>query len=104
MANRSIFSECYRSTIIQYFHLRNLSELLERYFYPCANSWNYIAIGGVARTVQKSPKFAILYGKMSGVQWDPARSTVRELDRKAENYFSVFASAGQPRPATSSIR
>src|SRR3954453_18007624 len=87
MANRSILSECYRSTIIQYFHLRNLSELLERYFYPCANSWNYIAIGGVARTVQKSPKFAILYGKMSGVQWDPARSG--EF-RYRQNKFQIF--------------
>jgi len=74
MVNWPIFSERHRSTAIQNFHIKILSELLDRYFYPCANSWNYIAIGGVARTVQKSPKFAILYGKMSGVQWDPARS------------------------------
>ena len=63
MADWSIFSECYRSTTIQNFLLKNLSELLERQFYPGANSWNYMAIDGVARTVQKSPKFAILYGK-----------------------------------------
>ena len=74
MVNWPIFTERHGNTIIQKFRLRNLSGLLERHFYPCAKSWNYIVIGGVARTVQKSPKFAILYGKMSGVQWDPARS------------------------------
>src|SRR4051812_14214505 len=74
MVNWPIFSERHGNTIIQKFRLRNLSGLLERHFYPCATPWNYIVIGGVARTVQKPPKFAILYGKTSGVQWDPARS------------------------------
>src|SRR2546423_15389611 len=63
MANWSTFSERHRSATIQNFRLRNLSELLDRHFYSCANSWNYIGIGGVARTVQRWSKFAILYGK-----------------------------------------
>ena len=74
MVNWPIFSERHRNTTIQDFRLKNLSELLDRYLYPCANSWNYRPIGGIARTVQKSPKFAILYGKKSGVQCNWARS------------------------------
>ena len=57
IANWPIFSEHHRSTTKQNFHLKKLSDLLDRNFYVCAYFWNYSTITGAAGAVQKSPKF-----------------------------------------------
>ena len=53
----------------QNFHLKKISDLLDRHFYVCAHFWNYSTITGAAGAVQKSPKFAFLYGKLVGKCW-----------------------------------
>ena len=75
MGNWPIFSVHHRNTRIQNFHLKKISDLLDRYFWACAHFWNYSATTGVARVIQKSPKIAILYKKWVVVEseWSLSR-------------------------------